>query len=77
MLGLQILPALSCTTCGQLIDAERQRIDSDAAALFGTEPYAWCVECGQQVAPPWTDTYKRLWARRAQVSGSIRWAPER
>lgn len=66
MPGLQIIPTLTCALCGQLIDFDRQQMDTGEVVLFGTARYAWCFGCGQQVLPPWTDDYKRRWTQAAR-----------
>ena len=66
MPSLQIIPTLTCALCDQLIDFERQLLDTSEVVLFGTERYAWCLECGQQVARPWTAVYRRRWMHAAR-----------
>ena len=63
---LAMIPTMTCTVCGQLIDLDRQEIDSSAAVLFGAARYAWCVECRQEVHRPWTADYKRAWIRASR-----------
>lgn len=44
MPSLQIVPTLTCALCDQLIDFERQLLDTSEVVLFGTERFAWCLE---------------------------------
>lgn len=72
MPGLQIVPTLTCSLCDQLIDFERQQLDTSEVVLFGTAPYAWCLSCGQEVPRPWTEEYKDRWK---QASRELRGIP--
>lgn len=66
-LGLGIQPnvvlALECTVCQQLLDFDKQAEDMTCAALFGAKTYAVCSGCLQQVAPSTADDpdYQRRW----------------
>ena len=68
---LAMIPTMTCSVCGQLIDPDRQEIESSEAVLFGAARYAWCVECRQEVRRPWTEAYKRAWIRASRSAHPV------
>lgn len=63
MMRLEIVQALECRVCRQLILPDRQQQDRQDARLFGVIKYAACPCCSQRVPDP-TDRNYRQRARR-------------
>lgn len=66
MMRLGMLSAMTCSVCDQLVDPERQHVETGEVVLFGAARFAWCVECHQEVPRPWSTEYKRRWRRAAR-----------
>ncbi len=66
---LRLTPAMNCSVCGQMIDAE----SLGQANLLGPFLQGWerCICCHQEVEPPFSHGYKirfvRWWKSKQKV----------
>ena len=59
----QLILALRCPMCRHLIDGKEIDRAAVNARLFGAKPYAICLNCGQEMEPPWDRRYKVAYNR--------------